>query len=450
MSSIENLLCKFKFNKKCTNRIGEKKIDKKEDMNFLKDTIDEFMASKKRALMLIGQRYYENENDINQQYFDSDITPYYDMKNKLSHPFVRKMTDQKVQYILGRQFSIKSQDKTLLREICNIFNDDFSRDVKNICKESINKGISFVQVYFQDNKIKFRKISSEEVIPVWVDSTKREILSLIRVYDKMVYKDEKKIVTTHIKWYKTSGVENYIYENKKIVEDYNNPHEPHFTFNGKGYNFDKIPFVYFKYNEEEIPLVKYVKGLVDDYDRLTSIDSDTILEQPNAIYVLTNYDGENLAEFRENLFNYRAVKVSDGGSIDIKTANINTQNVTEHLALTRRDIYELGRGVDTQNDSVNKASGVALKFLYADIDLDCNGIELEFKSSFRYLMNFIKIFFEFTNKCDTQNINGIEFVFNRRMIINENETILNCRNSKSIIDDETIIANHPWVTKSIL
>lgn len=443
---------KFKriFNKIKTDT---KNNDKDEfcELLFLKEKIDDFMSSKKRSFMLVGQKYYENENDINSFENKSEVVPYYNVKTRLSHPFVRKITDQKVQYILGRPFSIKAKEKQVLNSLYDIFNDNFMRDLKDVCKESINKGVSYLQVYFCQNKIKFRKIPSEEIIPIFKDDGNRELLSVIRVYNKTEYKNEKKVYKTIVKWYKSDGINNYIYENNKLKIDDKMPKEPHFYFNGQGYNFNKIPFVYFKYNEEEIPLIKYIKSLIDDYDRLTSIDSDTILEQPNAIYVLTNYDGENLSEFRENLFKYRAVKVSDGGEIDIKTADINTQNVIEHLLMTRRDIYELGRGVDTQNERVSKASGVALKFLYADIDLDCNGIELEFKSSLKYLMNFIEIFLTIkNNNKKIGNIKNVEFVFNRRMIINESEAILDCKNSKGIIDDKTIVTNHPWVVKNIM
>lgn len=425
-----------------------------DDFDIIKQKIDEFMYSKKKELMLIGQKYYENNNDICLNSNDNGISQYYDTKSKLSHSFIRKITDQKVQYIFGRPFSINTSNHNLANELHHIFNDNFKRDLKNICKESINKGVSYLQVYFDEQKIKFRKIPSEEIIPIFKDDTKTDLDSVIRVYKSLVDKNGKKEVIVKVKWYKTSGVHNFIYNNDKIIIDSENPYEPHFYFNGIGYNFQKIPFIYFRYNEEEIPLIKYVKSLIDDYDRLSSIDSDTILEQPNAIYVLTNYDGENLNEFRENLSNYRAVKVSDGGGIDIKTANINTKNVTEHLMMTRRDIYELGRGVDTQNERVSKTSGVALKFLYADIDLDCNSIELEFKSSLRYLMNFVEIFINLKNIGKTiyksDDFLNIEFVFNRRMIINESEAIADCKNSKGIIDDNTIKTNHPWFTKNIL
>ena len=67
----------------------------------------------------------------------------------------------------------------------------------------------------------------------------------------------------------------------------------------QGYNWEKVPFVCFKYNHEEIPLIKFVKSLVDDYDKHKSDNSNNLEDLPNGIYVLKNYDGQDLGEFRE-------------------------------------------------------------------------------------------------------------------------------------------------------
>ena len=40
----------------------------------------------------------------------------------------------------------------------------------------------------------------------------------------------------------------------------------------------------------------------------------------------------------------------------------------------------------------------------------------------------------------------VEIIFSHDMATNETEIIENCLKSKGLISDETIIANHPWVT----
>src|SRR5690606_23549857 len=127
------------------------------------------------------------------------------------------------------------------------------------------------------------------------------------------------------------------------------------------------------------------KTLVDDYDRQKSDNSNNLEDLPNSIYVIKNYDGTNLGEFRRNLATYRAVKVyseqgSDGG-VDTISLDIDVEAFKTHMDLTRKDIYEFGRGVDTQSDKFgNSPSGIALRFLYADLDMDANDIETEFQA----------------------------------------------------------------------
>ncbi len=40
----------------------------------------------------------------------------------------------------------------------------------------------------------------------------------------------------------------------------------------------------------------------------------------------------------------------------------------------------------------------------------------------------------------------VEVIFNRDMMMNETDVINNIRNSEGILSDETLIAQHPWVT----
>jgi SPP1 family phage portal protein len=41
---------------------------------------------------------------------------------------------------------------------------------------------------------------------------------------------------------------------------------------------------------------------------------------------------------------------------------------------------------------------------------------------------------------------SVEFVFNRDILINETDAITNIKNSVGILSDETLVAQHPWVT----
>ena len=69
---------------------------------------------------------------------------------------------------------------------------------------------------------------------------------------------------------------------------------------------NEIPIVPFKYNTKEKPLLRDCKELQDGINMMLSVFQDNMeTDSRSTILVLTNYDGQNLGEFRENLCNIR-------------------------------------------------------------------------------------------------------------------------------------------------
>lgn len=425
----------------------------------IKLEIDEWMASNERLLMLTGQRYYEGDTDILGRKRmvvgeDGKLVEVENLaNNRLIHNFVRKLVDQKVGYLLGLPLTVQTTNEEYQKRLNEIFDRTFMRTLKNLGKEAINKGKAWLHVYYdQDGLLSFKKIPSEEVIPLWRDAAHMELDAVIRVYEVETFEGVTKRIVTKVEFWNREGIRLYILENGLLIPDVEaGEYAPHVTLvqsdgSVQGYNWQKVPFVCFKYNDEELPLVKFVKSLVDDYDKHTSDNSNNLEDLPNSTYVLRNYDGTNLGEFRRNLAIYRAVKVSDDGGVDTINLNINVEASEKHLDRLRKDIYEFGRGVDTQAEYFGgDKSGVALKFLYADLDMDCNIIETEFQASLEQLRWFIDQHLANTTGKDYSN-EQVDFIFNRDIIINESEVIQNVRNSIGILSDETNLANHPWVT----
>ena len=250
---------------------------------------------------------------------------------------------------------------------------------------------------------------------------------------------------TFAEYWSEEGVETFLYENGKLIPDVFTEKRPHFLVNGSGYNLPSLPFISFPYNEEEVPLIHFIKDLIDDYDLLKSEDTNTLLDNPGALLVLKNYDGTDLGEFRKNLSRYKIVKVSDDGGISVERTPNATDAVLAHLLADRKDIYELGRGVDTQNEQLGTASGVAMRFLYTDLDLDCSGIESQFKAGFSKMVDFIAFCLQIFGEGDFMGEKA-EILLNRDMISNEGDAIEQCLQSQGLLSLKTVLSNHPWVT----
>ncbi|WP_167370800.1 phage portal protein [Clostridium massiliodielmoense] len=429
----------------------------------IQEDIKDWKSSQARRLMQEGQKYYKGDTDIlnRKRMAIGEGGELQEIKNlannKLVHNFVRKLVDQKVGYLLSKPLAIQTNNIQYKELLDDIFNKSFMKLLKNLGKDCINKGIAWAQIYYnEDGELRFKRLPSEEIIPLWKDSEHTKLSAVIRVYEVEVYEGHTKKTITKVEYWDTEKVLRYVEYEGNLIPDVEAPEDTgHFSIvddkgNTKSFTWSKVPFVYFKYNDEEQPLIKFVKSLVDDYDRNKSDNSNNLEDLPNSIYVLKDYDGTNLGEFRRNMSLYRAVKVTGDGGVETRNLEINVEAYKTHIEQTRKDIYEFGRGVDTQSDKFgNSPSGIALKFLYNDLDMDCNIIETEFQASLEYLIWFINQHLINTGQGDYTNEN-VDFIFNRDTLINESDSISNCQNSVGIISDETIVANHPWATKDEL
>jgi len=424
----------------------------------IKNEVDIWLRSDERRWMLAGQKYYVGDHDILQRKRTAigekgELVEVQNLaNNKLVHAFVRKLVDQKVGYLLGKPLSIQTENEKYLDLLNDFFGKSFLRLLKNLGKEAVNKGKAWLHVYYdEEGRLSFKKIPSEEIIPLWRDADHTKLDAVIRVYEVEVYEGTQKKIITKVEFWDKSGVRRYVLDSGSLIPDVEAGEVgSHFTVvqgdQEQGYNWERVPFIAFKYNDEEIPLVRIVKSLVDDYDQKTSDHANNLEDLPNSIYVIRNYDGQDLGEFRRNMSTYRAVKVTDEGGVDTLNLEINTEALKTHIEQLRKDIYEFGRGVDTQSEKFgNSPSGIALKFLYADLDMDANIIETEFQTSFEQLLWFVNQHLANTGAGDFSN-ETVEFVFNRDILINETDAINNIKNSVGILSDETLVVQHPWVT----
>jgi SPP1 family phage portal protein len=420
--------------------------------------INDWQSSPRRKLMLIGQRYYEMENDILQRKRytigegGAQIEAINLANNKLPHGFVRKLVDQKVGYLLSKPLSIQTKNTKYADLLGDIFGKSFLRLFQSVGREAINKGKAWMHIYYNDTgQLLFKRIPAEECIPLWKDAAHTELDALIRIYEVEAYEGKTKKTVTKVELWNLDGVWRYVQEGNGLLPDVEiGEYSPHFAVvegeTETALNWERVPFIAFKYHEDELPLVKFVQPLVDDYDKKKSDNANNLEDLPNSIFVIKNYGGQDLGEARRNLSVFRMVNVTDDGGVDTISLTIDTEAYKNHQESNRKDIFEFGRGVDTQSDKFgNSPSGIALKFLYQDLDLDANDIETEFQASLEQLRWFIDVHLVNSGDGDYSN-ESVDFIFNRDMLINESSIITDIKNSVGVISDETLVAQHPYVT----
>lgn len=420
----------------------------------IREEVSTWMASDERKRMLEGKRYYRVKNDVldrRRQTIGDDgrLMDVHNLAdNRIPHGFVRKLVDQKTGYLLARPFVVKTEDKVYQDELDSYFGKTFKRMLKNIGKDAINCGIGWLQVYYDEaGELSFMRLPPEECIPIWKDAAHTELAAFIRVYEVETYVVKTKRVIRRIQWWD--------YEGMKLFEDDGQLKQieevAHFSYidgeEVKPMTWERLPFIGFKYNDEEQPLLDLIKRQVDDYDKQKSGNANNLEDLPNSIYIVSNFSGTGAGEFRKNIALYRVAFVDGDGDVRTISLQIDTEAYKNHMDELRRNIYEFGRGVDTQQREIGNASGIALKFLYADLDMDMNDMESEFQAALEQLLWFIDTHIANSGGADYSD-KDVEFIFNRDIVINETEAVTNAKNSVGVISNRTIVANHPWTTNT--
>lgn len=455
-----------------SQQIANDSADGKSQVEFLQAVLKEYHESDQYKFMEVAQRYYENDPDIKEKrrmVIGKDLENHAVLKeskvlsnNKLRHNFMKKLTRQKIAYMLGKPFTLTAlhaddqEAKEFFTAMEDYFDMEFFKFVKNVARDSVVKSLGWVQVFYNESGfLKFRRCDPEEIKPLWLDSDHTILDALVREYTVEEYSGGEKKKKKYVEYWTREGVWYYMYDKSgRLVLNPEHPVNPesHFYIRPEdetdenkpvGVTWKQIPFIPFKYDPDEKSLLCRIKSLIDDYDRKTSGISDNIDDHPNSVTVVKNYDGASKEEFVQNKNEYRTIFVQGDGDARSLETPLNVGDLDKHLERLRQDIYEFGQGVNTSDKDIRDTSGVALRFIYADLDMDCSDWGSEVKWSLRQLIKFIQQDIIAKGGKDFSKVK-YDIIFNTDVIVNESETVLNCMNSVGLISGKTIAANHPW------
>lgn len=438
-------------------KIGKNRMT---DEDYIVKEINVFKLSRRRKEMLDGEKYYRGKHDILSRKRTvigekGDLEEITNIpNNRIVDNQYKKMVDQKNNYLLGQPVSVRSENEQYAKLLKKIFNKRFQRLIKSVGEDSLNCGIGWLFVYYDERgELTFKRMKPFEIIPLWKDAEHTILEGFIRLYEVISYEKGKEKVIEKVEVYEDKGISYFELDggSLKPVEPYL---QNYFTIADEndvntGYNWTKIPLVPFKYNSKEIPLINMVKSLQDGLNLIISNFQNNMEEDArNTILVLVNYDGQNLGEFRKNLSQYGAVKVKtvDGQNGDLKTlqVEVNSDNYKAIIEIFKKAIIENAMGYDAKDDRLSgNPNQMNIQSMYSDIDLDANGMETEYQASFEELLWFINCHFANSGLGDFEE-EEVEVIFNRDILINEGEVIENV-NASQDLSLETRLANHPWV-----
>lgn len=420
------------------------------DSNIIRDLINDHDTTH----MIEGEKYYYNENDIldRKQYYYKDGVKTEDKtkaNNKIAHNWHKLLVDQKVGYLVGKPpvLQAEGEQKEFEDRLNLILGEEWHDNLTELAKNSSNKGAEWLHVYInQEGLFKFIIIPAEEVIPIYDTSLQENLEAVLRHYPVEVNGKQR----TRVEWWTRENVTFYIENDSGVfVLDDTEPTNPdyHFYYNDIGYGWTKVPFIEFPNNEKRVSDLKFYKELIDSYDLNVSDLANNLEEVQEIIMVLKGYEGESLSEFKENIRHYKALTVDSGenSGVDKVELNIPVEAKKEMLDRLEENIFLFGQGVNMKTDRFgNSPSGVALKFLYSLLDLKASVMERKFRKSVKRLLWFTTEYINIIDNKDYDNTT-VQVTFRKTMITNDEEDVKIAKESKGIISDETIIANHPWV-----
>lgn len=428
------------------------------DIHQLEVTLRNWLNSSQRKEQITSEQYYLGEQDIlkrKKQVIGADgelITIENVPTNRIVDNVYAKLVNQKTNFVLGKPLTIATAKSEYLTLLEKVFNKKLHRKLRLLAQYAIEGGVSYLYPYY-DEKSEFNiaVFPSWEICPLWRDKAHTILDGALRYYPEEVFTDNGGVeVIYHVDLYTVNGITHFRYQNGQLLSD-NDVHSDYMYVGENGYNWINLPIIPFKYNAQEIPLIRRVKGLQDAFNEVLSNFKDNMDEDPRtSILVLKNYDGTNIPEFRQNLATYGVIKVTtvDGvqGGVETLKVEVNASNYQAIIQQLKKSIIENGYGFDAKEERLDgDPNEMNINSAYVDIDLDATAMECEFQAGFEELRWFIDQHLVHLGHPDYSN-EDVDFVFNRDIFINENAKIDNCVKSVGVISNKTIVARHPWVT----
>lgn len=392
----------------------------------------------------VGERYYNHHPDILDLPLKLDAKGNFDNSKsdwRMYTNYHQNLVDQKVAYAVANPVTFGTDDENALKKIQEILNHKWDDKLVDILTAASNKGIEWVQPYIDEQgEFKTFRVPAEQAIPIWTNKERDELKAFIRLY---VLDGAERV-----EYWTKDDVTFYEFQEGQLIPDYYHGEDniqAHYYLGNKHASWNRVPFIPFKNNPQEISDLFMYKTIIDAMDKRLSDTQNTFDESTELIYILKGYEGQDLDEFMRNLKYYKAINVDgDGSGVDTIQIEVPVQSSKEYLAMLRNYVIEFGQGVDFQQDKFgNNPSGIALKFMYSNLDLKANKLKNKTLTALQELLQYIIDFYKLNVK-----VHDIEITFNFNVMVNELEQSQIAVQSQ-FLSKETVITNHPWVNDPV-
>lgn len=410
--------------------------------------------------MEVADRYYAVNNDImlmptkpkdieEAKQKGESFNPMHQADNRIAYSFYPLLVDQKTAYMFTAPPIYDVKDDKLNETILDTLGDAYEKKCKDLCVKATNGGVAWVHYWMDDEEgFQWAVLPASEIIPIWNNRINTKLEGVLRVYAGL---NEAGETITVYEYWNDKEVQAFSLRTGDTIETLS-PYTAFIMIDPSGvtvavdsipHNMGKVPFIAFANNASHTTDLVRIKSLIDTYDKTYSGFLNDLEDVQEVIYVLTNYGGENLSEFLEGMKKYKAIQMDSTGpddrsGISTLTIDIPIEARKELLDITRKAIFDMGQGVDPQQQGLDGTSGEAMKFLYTLLELKAGMMETEFQLGFNELIRAICAANGTTDVTITQ-------IWTRTSVKNDGDLVDMCSKSMGVVSKRTILAHHPFV-----
>lgn len=465
----------------------------------LNSIIKDFISSEDYKEMIDSDKYYESQNvkiterqklmmlyDEKEKIIDGKTVkeqyPYTapDLSranHKLAHGYLYELINQCKDYLVGNPVKTEYSNKIpkniteTIDDILYKYNDWGKYNQENV-KNAQKYKIGWSRIVIDENtgNLRLLNVNSKQVI--YFLNEYEELQCLIYLYTKVEYDDKGKKqevkyaevfddtfkdIYKSTKGYKFSmdkedvklltKVTQYETTTSYTTGDTVKVQAPAVIETEEILTWGRIPWIMWKYNNDNIDALKPIRCFIDIMDIDLSDLANNVDDIQDAIWILENYQGQSIKQFMEDLKIKKAINLGDGGKAESKTVEIPTEAREKLYDRCEKNIYRFGRGINfADRDNLGNSSGVALKWSYGPLDEKADDLEESGQAALNDLFNLIFTYLNavgiYKNEYDS---NDIKFVFDRHMITNELEQVNMVMNSTDLLSRKTALSHHPFV-----
>ncbi|MCD7994499.1 MAG: phage portal protein [Clostridia bacterium] len=323
----------------------------------------------------VAERYYENKNDILYGVRKNrDNDPLRNADNRIPRNFHGLLVNQKAAYMFSAPPLFDVGNKTVNKQIADMLGDRYAKVCKDLCIKASNCRVAWLHYWKDDgDQWKYGTIDPKQIIPVYSADLDRQLEAVLRNYKTRDAVDGKVIYVweywtaekCHVYRKKGSSISESGLEAYNIYGMADSPDGGVQMTNEFEHGFGEVPFIPFYNNNIPTDDLVNVKPLIDAYDKVFSGFLNDLEDIQEIIFILTNYGGEDLKTFVNELKQYKAIKVETdgtggGGGVEALTISIPIEAREKFLEITRKAIFEQGQGVDPDPQKFGNTSGEAL------------------------------------------------------------------------------------------